>query len=121
MLACIPAGMLTACTRDERQQPNASHYIVSDVIVAVTNQTSREKRIFLEVGKVEYSLGSVDGRSSRSFSMPSSAGDSTSELQLEARERRSPSGIRSGGFRVSSGQRVVWTLDQSGRGIVTTR
>ncbi len=121
MRVMVVTVVLTACANDEQPAPAVPQSIVADVIVAVTNQTSREQSIVLDVGAIEHSLGAVPSRSSRSFSLPSSAGDSTSELQLEARERRATSGLRSGVFHVSSGQRVVWTLDSRGRGVLVTR
>jgi hypothetical protein len=120
MLALL-AGILAACSPDARsEQPPAPRYIVADVIISVANETPRDKRIFLEAGPMEHILGDVPANSSRSFSLPSSAGDSTSELQLEARARAT-SNIRSSAFMLSSGKRVVWTLDKSGHGLLVTR
>ena len=121
MQAVALTGLLSACVQDERPAPAVPQSIVADVIVAVTNQTSMEKSIVLDVGAIEHSLGAVPGGSSRSFSLPSSAGDSTSDLQLEARVGRAAPGLRSPVFRVSSGQRVVWTLVEGGRGVLVTR
>ena len=114
------ACSMTACAREEAPVPQAARYIVADVLIAVTNQTSRDKRIFLEAGSNEHGLGIVHGHSSRSFSVPGGAGDSTSDLRLEARELRAAA-IRSGTFRLSSGDRVVWMLDSNGRGHAVTR
>ena len=102
------------------EQPPAPRPIVADVIISVANETLREKRIFLEAGQVEHVLGVFPPNSSRSFSVPSSAGDSTSELKLEARARAASS-VRSAAFMLSSGKRVVWTLDKSGHGLLVTR
>ena len=120
MLALF-AGFHIACSADTRsEQPPAPHYIVADVIISVANETPRDKRIFLEAGPVEHILGDVPANSSRSFSVPGSAGDSTSELQLEARARAA-SNIRSAAFMLSSGKRVVWTLDKTGHGLLVSR
>jgi len=120
-LLAVLAGILVACSSDARsERPAAPRYIVADVIISVANETPRDKRIFLEAGPMEHILGDVPANSSRSFSVPSSAGDSTSELQLEARARAT-SNIRSAAFMPSSGKRVVWTLDKSGHGLLVTR
>ena len=120
-LLALLAGILIACSPDARsERPAAPRYIVADVIISVANETPRDKRIFLEAGPTEHMLGDVPANSSRSFSLPSSAGDSTSELQLEARARAA-SNIRSSAFMLSSGKRVVWTLDKSGHGLLVTR
>jgi hypothetical protein len=120
MLALL-AGSLIACSSDARREPPpAPRYIVADVIISIANETPREKRIFLEAGAVEHILGDVPANSSRSFSVPSSAGDTTSQLQLEARARAT-SNIRSAAFMLSSGKRVVWTLDKSGHGLLVSR
>ena len=124
MVVALLAGGVPACAPDERPQPpqaQQARNIIADVIVLVTNQTPREKRIYLEAGAIEHPLGVVPAHSSRSFSVPSGTADSASALQLEAREARGASGIRSGGFRLSSGQRVIWTLDDAGRSAVVTR
>ena len=111
----------SACARDEPPVPRAPLSIVADEIISVANETSNEKRIVLKGGTVEHTLGVVTGHSSRSFPMPSGLGDSTSALQLEARERRATTGLRSTTFLISSGKRVVWTLDKSGHGLLVTR
>jgi hypothetical protein len=114
------ACSVIACAREEPPAPRAARYIVADIIIAITNQTSRDKSIFLEAGSGEHRLGIVPGHSTRSFSVPRGAGDTTSDLRLEARELRTAA-IRSGTFRLSSGDRVVWMLDSTGRGRAVTR
>jgi hypothetical protein len=114
------AGSLSGCATDEPREPPASQSIVADVIIAVDNRSWRPMLIYVEAGQAEHSLGSVPGRSSRSFSLPSGAGDSTTNLQLEARERGAGARVRSQPFRVSSGQRISWTLQRSGTGTMTT-
>ena len=110
---------VSACANDVAPVQRAPSSIVADVVILVTNQSSRDKGIFLEAGVNEHRLGIVRGHSSRSFSVPSDAGDSTGALRLEARERPFPT-VRSGVFRLSSGERVVWMLDQTGRGLALT-
>jgi hypothetical protein len=112
-------GVLAACRPDAAQPPQQAHFIVADVIIAVANETSREQRIYLEFGTTQHELGTVPGHSSRSFSVPSSAGDSTNELRLQARERTGR--VLSEAFLLTSGKRVVWTLDKPGHGLLVTR
>ena len=114
------ACSVTSCAREEPPAPRAARYIVADMIIAITNQTSREKSIFLEAGSKVHRLGIVPGHATRTFSVPRGAGDTTNHLQLEAREQRT-AGIRSGTFRLSSGDRVVWMLDSTGRARAVTR
>ena len=117
----LVAGSLIACAPDARPERSATpRYIVADIIISVANQTPRDKRIFLEAGPVEHMLGDVPANSSRSFSVPSGAGDSTNQLQLEARARAT-SKLRSSAFVLSSGKRVVWTLDKGGHELLVTR
>jgi hypothetical protein len=121
LIALFGLALLGACARNEPPPPRASTSIVADEIISVANQTADEKHIVLKGGAVEHTLGVVTGHSSRSFPMPSGLADSTSVLQLEARERRAPTGLRSTTFLISSGKRVVWTLDKSGHGLLVTR
>ena len=119
-LAALLMCAVGSCATDVAPLPRTPSSIVADVIIRVSNQSSRDKGIFLEAGAKEHRLGIVRGHSSRSFSVPSGAGDSTSALRLEARERPySP--LRSGVFRLSPGDRVIWMLDRSGRSLAITR
>ena len=120
LLMALVACALGACAGDEPRAPEPPRYIVTGVAIYVTNQTSRDKGIFLHAGAKEHRLGVVRGHSSRSFSVPSGEGDSTSDLHLEAREQRAAA-VRSGVFRLSSGDRVNWMLDKDGRGLAVTR
>ena len=119
--AAIACTLLFACSNDRPRETHTPRSIVADVIVAVSNETAHDKHIVLEVGTVEHALGDVPSHSSRSFSLPSSAGDSTSELVLEARQGRDTTGLRSGIFHISSGQRVVWTLNGREHGALVAR
>jgi hypothetical protein len=121
LLAVVMAGLLSGCASDDQREPPTPQSIVADVIIAVDNRGWRPMLIYVEAGQTEHSLGAVPGRSSRSFSLPSGAGDSTTDLQLEARERRAGARVRSQPFRVSSGQRISWTLQRSGTGTITMR
>ena len=114
---------LTGCAEEKARDaaPPLPRRIVADVIVSVTNATSRLQRISLQVGATELSLGEVPGHSSRSFSVPTGAGDSTVLLQMAARDGRSHNRTLSTGFHLVSGQRAVWNLDESGRGVLTMR
>ena len=114
-----PTGCAQEKARDTARPP--SRRIVADVIVSVTNTTSRLQRLSLQVGATELALGEVPGRSSRSFSVPSGAGDSTVLLQMAARDGRSHNRTLSTGFHLASGQRAVWNLNESGRGVLTMR
>jgi hypothetical protein len=120
-LLMMMASLISACATEDYRKPPPSRSVVADVILTVDNQTSRRVLVYLESGVTRDSLGVVPRRSSRSFSMPSTAGDSTSVLQLEARERRGIAGVRSNVFRVSSGHHVVWTLGRIGSGVLITR
>ena len=121
LLAVITASLISGCAPDDQREPPAPQSIVADVIIAVDNRGWRPMLIYVEAGQTEHSLGAVPGRSSRSFSLPSGAGDSTADLQLEARERGAGARVRSQPFRVASGQRISWTLQRSGTGTLTTR
>lgn len=94
---------------------------MADVIVAVSNQSRREMRVYLLAGAAEHSLGEIPPRSSRSFSLPGGLGDSPDSMRFEARERRAGNGIRSNPFSLSHGQQVLWTFDEKGSGAVTTK
>ena len=118
-VVAVPTGCAQENARDTAHPP--SRRIVADVIVSVTNATSRLQRISLQVGATELSLGEVPGHSSRSFSVPTGAGDSTVLLQMAARDGRSHNRTLSTGFHLVSGQRAVWNLDESGRGVLTMR
>ena len=120
-LLMVLASLISACATEDYRKPPPSRSVVADVILTVDNQTSRRVMIYLESGVIRDSLGVVPRRSSRSFSMPSTMGDSTSLLRLEARERRTVAGVRSDVFRVSSGHHVVWTLGRIGSGVLTMR
>jgi len=120
-LLMVLASLTSACATEDHRKPPPSRSVVADVILTVDNPTSRRVIIYLESGVTRDSLGVVPRRSSRSFSMPSTAGDSTSVLRLEARERRTVAGVRSNVFHVSSGHHVVWTLGRIGSGVLTMR
>ena len=113
--SCAPAA---SSAPDSAQQHRD---IVADVIVSVTNQTSREQQIYLLAGAAAHPLGAVPGQASRSFSVPSDAGDSTTTLWMEARQQRAPRSLRSDSFHLSPGQRAVWTVAERGRGVLTMR
>jgi hypothetical protein len=110
-----------ACTTNDPRESHVSRSVVVDVIVSVDNQTSRPMTIYLDAGAMHDSLGVVLARSTRSFSLPSGASDSTNVLTLEARERWRGSGVRSGEFRLTPGHQVVWTLEKAGTTSVTMR
>ena len=117
----VAASVLPACASNEPHESPGPRYIVADVIVSVDNRTSRPMFIYVEAGAMQHVLGEIPKEASRSFSLPSGAGDSTSALQLEAREHRTTPGVRSDTFHVTSGQRVSWTLARDGSSAVTTR
>jgi hypothetical protein len=121
VLIAIGGILMAACVRDEPQASRASRSIVADVVISVANQTTHEEAIFLEARDQRHALGVVPARSSRSFSVPSTAGDSATELRLEARANRTAPVIRSTAFVLSSGRRVVWTLEAAGGGVVANR
>ena len=122
LLLLIISGV--ACSPDAHNERHAlavSHQIIADVVVTVANRTSREKRIYLTAGQARHALGTVTGRSSRSFSVPSSAGDSTTALRMEADDARGSRLNRSDIFHLVSGQRAIWTIDGGTRGVLTMR
>jgi hypothetical protein len=119
--AVLVAALVTACATDDSAQPRVPRSIVTDVILTVDNRTPRAVLIYLESGSWSDSLGMVARRSSRSFALPSGAGDSTSVLRLEARERRGVAGLRSQVFQLASGHQVVWTLDPNRPASMTMR
>jgi len=115
------ATLLLACDTPARPDTRAPQLIVADVIVSVTNRSSREMQIYVGSATQEHSLGPVPGRSFRSFSLPSGLGDSTKPLYFEARARRHLNGIRSDPFSVSAGEQVLWVVGERGGGTVTKR
>ena len=121
VLIAIIGVVTVACARGEPEASRPSRSIVADVVISVANQTPDEKHIFLEARAQQHALGVVPARSSRSFSVPSTAGDSATELRLEARADRNAPGIRSTVFVLASGRRVVWTLEAAGGGVLANR
>ena len=115
LAACAPA---TPALPDSTAQ---NRDIVADVIVSVNNHTASEQQIFLLTNAVAHALGAVRGQASRSFSVPSDAGDSTTKLWMEARLQRDRGHSRSDSFHLSPGQRAIWTITDSGRGVLTMR
>jgi hypothetical protein len=115
------AGIVVACGGEPAREPPKPRSIVTDVILVVDNRTPDARWIYLRSGNQADSLGEVPHRSARSFSLPSSASDSTTALQLEARSRRAVAGVRSPAFHLSSGHQVVWTLEPSDAARLTMR
>jgi len=113
--------LLSSCTTETHREPRVSRSIVADVILTIDNRTSRAVMIVLEAGTTRDSLGVVLSRSSRSFSMPSTASDSTLLLRFEARENHTGRGFRSEAFRLSSGHQAVWVIDRTRNDAVTMR
>lgn len=115
VMSCTPAAPAVPDSAAPRRD------IVADMIVSVTNHTTREQQIYLLTKAVAHALGVVPGQTSRSFSVPSDAGDSTTTLWMEVRPSRSRGRSRSDGFHLSPGQRAVWTLTDSGHDVLTLR
>jgi hypothetical protein len=111
------AAVVVACAPDLSHESRPSRSIVTDVIVTVENRTSQPSLIYLQFGDRSDSLGEVPRRSARSFSLPSSAGDSTTALQLEARHDPIVPGARSPSFHLSPGHQVIWTVDGVSSGV----
>lgn len=114
-------GLIVACSGNEQSAPPVSRSIIADVIVSVDNQTRNPLSIHVGAGSVTESLGVVSGRSVKSFAMPSGLGTPASLIQLEARGRKGRSNVRSASFTLSSGHRLIWTLDRTKNGTVTIR
>lgn len=114
--------LLVACSAGEQRPPPTppSRSIVADVILTVENRMPRPLLVYLASSARSDSLGPVARGTTRSFSMPSLAGDSSTMLHLEARTDRSKAGILSQAFYIAAGQQVVWTLDGT-RSVVTMR
>lgn len=121
IVIALAALFIAACAGDKPQAPRASRPIVVDAVISVANESQQDAHIFLQAKAREHALGVVPARSSRSFSVPSAAGDSTTELQLEARAHRASPGLRSKVFLLSSGRRVVWTLGTTGGDVLVSR
>lgn len=115
------SGVLGACAADAPLERPLARTIIADVFVSVDNTTSHALSIYVVAGRMEHALGTVPARSLRSFSLPSSVGDSTSSLQLEARDGAATATARSDIFHVSSGQRATWTLGRGRSATVTMR
>lgn len=117
----LVVALLLGCNAAPPPGGGGPHFVVADVIVSVSNQSSRELQIYVGSGSQERELGPVPGRSSRSFSLPSGLGDSTEPLHFEARARRSTTGIRSDTFSVSPGEQVLWAVREQGSRAVIKR
>ena len=119
----ITAGLLAvACSRGERavNAAPASKSIMTDVVLTVDNRMPSLLIVYLEsAGRID-SLGTVARGMTRSFSVPSGIGDSSTVLYLRARNRASAPGIRSQAFHLAPGEQVLWTVDRS-RSVVSTR
>jgi hypothetical protein len=113
-----------ACSAGSPSPPPAhasGRQIIADVIVTVINRTGRAAHIILVAGVNRHSLGIVERRASRSFSVPSDAGDSTNALRMEARSAGTSAVRRSNIFHLASGQRAIWTITSDSTGVLTKR
>jgi hypothetical protein len=128
---CVVAmmGVLVACRdrADSQGAPAAAparpvqRLIVADVIVLVENPSPAPMFIAVDVRGASLPIGQVKGGSTQSFSLPSSAGDTTGELHLQARRTNAAVTLQSESFRIASGHQVTWRLDGSPRGTLTMR
>ena len=119
VLRLLPNIGAVACSLDARTENHAlaeTCLIIADVVVTVSSRMSREKQIYLSSGQGRLPLGAVARSSSRSFSVPSGAADSTAALRMEADDARGSRLNRSDFFHLASGQRAIWMIDGSGSG-----
>ena len=119
--AIVALSLASACMPGERATPPPSRSIIADVVVSVENHEDRSVMIYVVAGSMHDSLGVVSRHSTRSFSMPSAVGRSPSPLRLEARGDDESARLRSDDFRLSSGHRVLWTIDGGRPGPLTIR
>jgi len=117
----IIAALVSSCDSGERREPRSSRSIIADIILTIDNRTPQSVLVYLRSEGRSDSLGQVARRSTRSFSLPSGSGDSTTALRLEARRTRIGSSTLSTVFHLASGHQVVWALDQSRTGTLTMR
>ena len=117
-LLFLASAVMSCTTRDPPAKRPGS--VIADVIVSVSNETRSTQEVTLEAGASMHPLGVVRGQSSRAFSVPGVAGDSTRDLELVAR-RRSVASVRSGVFRLSPGNRAIRTLKETERSLRITR
>ncbi len=106
---------------DEARTLPASRSIIADVVVSVDNRTSNPVLIYAGAGDVSEPLGTVPRMALRSFSVPSSLNQPVQVLHLDARGQNGTPRAHSQSFRLSSGHRVIWTLDRTHNGTVTMR
>ena len=119
--AMLLGALMLGCSAAPKQDTTPPRFVVADVIVSVTNQSPGALQIYAGTSVLELPLGTVSGRSSRSFSLPSELGRATGPLHFEARTLRQTTGVRSDTFRVSPGQQVRWTVEAHLSGPVTMR
>ena len=114
LVLCV---VLTGCESETGLRPPPQHSVVTDVILTVSNRSSRAVLVSLESDTLRYVLGDVAKRASRSFSLPSQLGVSPPMLHLMAMG----DGVllaRSLGFQVRRGEKIVWTFEGQGQGTV---
>lgn len=106
--------LLLACEPQARADQRGQRYAV-DVILTVNNQSRRAVQISLKSDALEQVLGNVASGASRPFSVPSALVGSLSMLRLEA-VGDGGMAVRSEGFGLRRGQKVVWTFVDTGHG-----
>lgn len=120
-LTLVSGAILLGCSSAPTPDTAPPHFVVADVIVSVTNRSSDAMQIYAGTVALELPLGTVRGRSSRSFSLPSDLGQAPGPLHFEARGGQPMTAVRSDTFRVAPGQQVLWTVDGRTSRPVTTR
>lgn len=91
-----------------------------DVILTVRNQSRRAVQVSLKSDLAGQMLGKVASGASQPFSVSSALVGSPTMLRLEAIGDGGVA-VRSEGFGLRRGQKVVWTFTDTGRGTVEKR
>jgi hypothetical protein len=107
--ACAPGVMSTGAVR---------RVVAAEAAITISNETSRAMRIYLVAGSVDLPLGTVPALATRTFQVPDGFGKSASELQIEARQRGTDVGVRTGGFSVGPDRVVAVALRRTNTAMV---
>jgi len=120
-LVLMAGVVMLGCKAAPPPDATLPRFVLADVIVSVTNRSTTAMEVYAGTAERDLPLGTVPGRSTRSFSLPSDLGRPASPLHFEAHGPNSPVAVRSDTFRVAPGELVLWTLDEHAAGPVTKR
>lgn len=112
----VVAVLTAACQSEASPEGHQERLIAPDVILTVVNRTKSPARVVVESASLRHALGSVAVGATTSFSLPIALVHAPSPLYLEATSGTGT--IRSDSFEIQRGERVVWTLGDTGRGTI---